>query len=196
MSARSRSLTRLPRKPGTWTRQLASCGFTPLPALVSRARPAVTQRIVEFFGCRLRNRHTRHAYAHAVARFFDTLANKRVHDLHRIRPTMVAAYIDDLERELARPSVKQHLAAIRMLFDWLVIGGALAKNPAASVRGPKFVVKCGKTPVLNAEQARQLLNAIDTGHVVGLRDRALIAVMLFGFARVGAVVDEGRGLLS
>jgi integrase/recombinase XerD len=143
---------------------------------------------VEFFACRIRNRNTRVAYAHAVARFFEALAAQRVRDLHRIRPTTVAAYIDQLEQVLAKPSVKQHLAAIRMLFDWLVIGGALAKNPAASVRGPKFVVKRGTTPVLNAQQARQLLDAIDTSHVVGLRDRALIALMLFSFARVGAVV--------
>jgi integrase len=82
--------------------------------------------------------------------------------------------------------VKQQLAAIRQMFDYLVTGGILAVNPAASVRGPKYVVRRGKTPVLSAEQARQLLDCIDPGKLSGLRDRALIRLMLFSFARVGA----------
>ena len=90
--------------------------------------------------------------------------------------------------DFAKPSVKQHLAAIRMLFDWLVTGGIVATNPAHAVRGPKHVVKRGKTPVLTAEEARALLDSIDTSTVVGLRDRALISVMTFTFARIGAVV--------
>ena len=84
--------------------------------------------------------------------------------------------------------MKQHLAAIRMLFDWLVTGQVVATNPAHSVRGPKHVVKTGKTTVLDAEQARKLLDSIDISTVVGLRDRALISVMTFAFARIGAVV--------
>jgi site-specific recombinase XerC len=87
-----------------------------------------------------------------------------------------------------KPSVKQHLAAIRMLFDWLVTGQIIATNPARAVRGPKHVVKTGKTTVLDAEQARRLLDSVDISTVVGLRDRALISVMTFAFARIGAVV--------
>src|SRR3954466_11899929 len=79
-------------------------------------------------------------------------------------------------------------SSIRMLFDWLVVGQVLAMNPAASVRGPKHVVKRGKTPVLDADQARTLLDSIDVGTLAGLRDRALIGVMVYSFARVGAVV--------
>ena len=84
--------------------------------------------------------------------------------------------------------MKQHLAAIRMLFDFLVTGGVLPFNPASSVRGPKLVVRRGKTPVLDDEQMQTLLDAIDTSTVVGLRDKALIAIMAYDFARVGAVV--------
>jgi hypothetical protein len=80
------------------------------------------------------------------------------------------------------------LAAIRMCFDWLVTGGVLATNPAHAVRGPKHVVKRGKTPVLTSDQARALLEGIDTSTLVGLRDRALIGVMTYAFARIGAVV--------
>jgi site-specific recombinase XerD len=106
--------------------------------------------------------------------------------LDQIGPVHVAAYIERLGKDLSRPSVKQQLAAIRMLFDWLVVGQVVPFNPASSVRGPRFTTKKGKTPVLSAEEARQLLDAIDTSSVVGLRDRALIGLMVFTFARVGA----------
>jgi integrase len=76
-----------------------------------------------------------------------------------------------------------------MLFDWLVVGQVLPSNPASSVRGPTHVVKRGKTPVLSREQARQLLDSIDTSTVIGLRDRALIGLMVYSFARVSAVVS-------
>jgi integrase/recombinase XerD len=76
----------------------------------------------------------------------------------------------------------------RMLFDWMVVGGILEMNPAASVRGPKYVIKKGKTPVLTPEEARLLLDSIDVTELFGLRDRALLAMMVYSFARVSAVV--------
>jgi site-specific recombinase XerC len=91
--------------------------------------------------------------------------------------------------QMAKPTVKQHLAAVRMCFDWLVTGGILTVNPAHAVRGPKHVVKRGKTPVLTTDQARVLLDSIDTSTLVGFRDRALIGVMTYAFARIGAVVS-------
>lgn len=101
---------------------------------------------------------------------------------------VVAAYIETLTGTHSKPTVKQHLAALRMLFDWLVTGQVIPANPAAAVRGPAHVVKRGKTPVLSADQARRLLDSIETDSVVGLRDRALIGVMVYSFARVSAVV--------
>jgi site-specific recombinase XerD len=86
----------------------------------------------------------------------------------------------------AAPTAKQHLAAIHMLFDWLVVGQVVPTNPAGSVRGPKYVVKQGKAPVLLGEEARRLLDSIKTETVVGLRDRALIALLVYTFARVSA----------
>jgi site-specific recombinase XerD len=100
----------------------------------------------------------------------------------------VAAYIEQLQGSISKPSVKQHLAAIRMLFDYLVVGQVVPFNPASSVRGPKYVAKKGETPVLSAEEARDLLDSIPTTTVVGLRDRALIGLMVYTFARVGAAV--------
>jgi integrase/recombinase XerD len=98
----------------------------------------------------------------------------------------IAAYIEDLGRTQSVPTVKQHLAAIRMMFDWLATGGILPFNPASAVRGPRHVVKRGKTPVLDPHEARQLLDSIDVSSPAGLRDRALIGLMVYTFARIGA----------
>jgi len=80
------------------------------------------------------------------------------------------------------------LAAVRHLFDWLVVGQVVPANPAASVRGPSHVVRQGKTPVLEPAEAQALLDAIDITTHAGLRDRALIALMVFSFARIGAAL--------
>ncbi len=131
------------------------------------------------------------AYARAVYQFMAWAEERRL-PLERLNPIFISVYIEQLQGYMAPPSVKQHLAAIRMLFDYLVIGQVVPHNPAASVRGPKHVVKKGKTPVLKASQARQLLDSIDTSTIVGLRDRAIIATMVYSFARVGAVVAMNK----
>jgi len=125
------------------------------------------------------------AYALAVRQFFDWCEERGL-ALEAIRPTTMATYIEQIGVEMAKPSVKQHLAAVRQLFDYLVTGGILPSNPAGAVRGPKYVVKRGKTPVLSADQARQLLDFIDATELSGLRDRALISVMVYSFVRVSA----------
>ena len=102
---------------------------------------------------------------------------------------MVAAYVEELGVTRSKPTVKQHLAAVKMLLDWMVTGQVIPVNPAASVRGPKHVVTKGLTPYLSAEDARTLLNSIEPSTLLGLRDRALIAVMTYSFARISAVLS-------
>ncbi|MGO9357807.1 MAG: tyrosine-type recombinase/integrase [Xanthobacteraceae bacterium] len=160
----------------------------PVPAVIGRAGQRASMRFVEFFTANIRNPNTRAAYARAVATFC-VWCEERGQDFLGVSPVAIAAYVEQLLADgLARPTVKQHLAAVRMLFDYMVTGGILPFNPAASVRGPKHVVKKGKTPVLTPEEARQLLDSIDVESDSGLRDRALIGVMVFSFARVSAVV--------
>jgi integrase/recombinase XerD len=159
-----------------------------VPVLVADAGEGAARRFLEFFAATIRNKNTRMAYYRAVVRFFAWCERHKIGELVAIEPLHVAAYIEELQRGFEKPSVKQHLAALRMLFDWLVTGGILATNPAHAVRGPKHVVKRGKTPVLTGEQARTLLDSIDTSTVVGLRDRALMSIMTFAFARIGAGV--------
>jgi site-specific recombinase XerD len=167
-------------------RELSRAGLENLPAIIGRAGEAAAWRFIEFFTASIRNKNTRAAYAHAVAQFFVWCEKHRIHSLEQIRPVVIAAYIET--HPAAAPTVKQHLAAIRMLFDFLVIGQVVPMNPASSVRGPKHVARRGKTPVLKADQARMLLDSIRTDSVVGLRDRALIGLMCFTFARVSAMV--------
>jgi site-specific recombinase XerC len=84
--------------------------------------------------------------------------------------------------------VKQQLAAIGMLLDWLITGQIIPHNPAAAVRGPKHVVRTGKMPVLDGKEWRKLLDAIPTETVSELGDRALIATLTYSFARIGAAL--------
>jgi site-specific recombinase XerD len=159
-----------------------------LPRIIADAGETASRRFLEFFAATIRNKNTRMAYYRAVCQFFAWCDHYKLGGIEDIEPLHVAAYIEQQLASYEKPTVKQHLAAIRMLFDWLVIGQVIAVNPATSVRGPKHVVKRGKTTVLTGEQARELLDSIDVSTLVGLRDRALISVMTFAFARVSAVV--------
>lgn len=151
------------------------------------------ERFLDFFTANIQNKHTRRAYYNAACKFSEFCAERGVTDLEYVKPVHVAGYIESLRVGFAKPTIKQHLAAIRMLFDWLVVGQVIDMNPAHAVRGPKHVVTKGRTPVLNREEARALLTSIDTSTLTGLRDRALIGIMIYTFARVGAVRQMNVG---
>ena len=136
----------------------------------------------------IRNPNTRLAYLAAVRRFAAWCERRGV-TLDRIEPVVVATHVEELSRTLSPANVKQHFAALRLLFDCLVAGQVLAFNPAGSVRGPRHVGKSGKTPVLSAQETRALLDGIDVSTLVGLRDRAFLGVLVYSFARVGASVS-------
>jgi site-specific recombinase XerD len=159
-----------------------------LPAIVLAAGEHGAYRFLEFFASNIRNPNTRAAYFYNVCEFFAWCQGRGVRALAEVRPHHVALYIERMTQTHAPPTTKQHLATIRMLFDWLVVGQIVPSNPAGSVRGPKYVVKQGKTPVLLGEEARRLLDSIKTDTVVGLRDRAFIALLVYTFARVSAAV--------
>ena len=159
-----------------------------LPSIVVAAGESAQIRFLEFFAASIRNANTRRAYAGAVGEFLIWCEGRGVASIMAVQPLHVAAYVEALSRSRSAPTAKQRLAAIRRLFDWLVIGQVIPTNPAASVRGPAHSVKRGKTPVLAPEEARALLDAIDVTTPIGLRDRALIGLMAFSFARVGAAL--------
>jgi integrase/recombinase XerD len=173
-----------------------------VPTLIAELGDNAAKRFLEFFTANIRNKNTRAAYARAVAQFL-ACCEQHGCTLRQVEPMLVAAYVEQLQQAKAKPTVKQHLAALRMLFDWLVTGHIIDANPATSVRGPKHVVRKGKTHVLSADDARTLLDGIPLKigpppkpdepdnrppNLIGLRDRALIAVMVFSFARISAVL--------
>ena len=159
-----------------------------LPRLITDAGEQATRRFLNFFTAEIENDNTRAAYYRAI-RQFDAWCSERKISLAQLEPFVVATYTKQMKDTKHPQTVKQHLAALRMLFDNLVVGQIIPNNPAASVKGPKYSTRKGKTPILTAEETRALLNSIDTSHVIGLRDRALIAAMVFSFARVSAVVN-------
>jgi site-specific recombinase XerD len=158
-----------------------------VPSVISDAGEQAAWRYIDFFTANIRNPNTRRAYSRACSQFF-AWCDDHGRSLATIRPFDVATYIEARQQTHSAPDVKQHLAAVRMLCDWLVTGQVLPTNPAAAVRGPKHVVKIGKTPVLDGDEWRRLVDAIPTETVRDLRDRALIATLTYGFARIGAAL--------
>lgn len=159
-----------------------------IPSVIVSQGERTQERFVTFFTDNIRNRHTREAYHRNACCFFQWVGKSGL-SFPEIKSFHVSAYIEHLLVEKSVPTVKQHLAAIRMLFDWLVIGQVIPANPAHAVRGPRHVVTEGVTPVLDREHVSRLFASFDTTSVIGLRDRAIIGVMAYTFARVEAVVS-------
>jgi integrase/recombinase XerD len=160
-----------------------------IPAIVSEAGPAARFAWEEFLFGRIRNEHTRRAYRRAILDFLGWCEDQGL-ELHQIAPRDVGIYLDGRTRSTA--SKKVDLAALRHFFDQLVTRHVVVMNPAASVRAERLVVVEGKTPEITVEQARALLASVDTSHTVGLRDRAIIATLIYTAARIGAVARLRR----
>ena len=171
----------------------AAGGGEALPAMVQAAGPAAAFAWDEFFTAGIRNAHTRRAYAHAVRRFL-AWAETQGHDLARLTPGQVGSYLDSLPGAI--PTRKLHLAALRGFFDVLVLRHVVILNPALSVKAERYAVVEGRTPEIPVEHARALLKSIDTTHAIGLRDRAVIGILIYTAARVGAVAGLKRGSLA
>jgi len=176
------------------TNQLASFQSLPalpagavVPAMVAACGEKAAWRYLEFFAANIRNPNTRAAYVRAASSFFAWCERMGL-VLPSIMPVHVAAWVETLTKAgRSAPTVKQHLAAVRMLFDWLVVGQVVPHNPAAAVRGPKHSMATGKTHMPSRDEAKALIAAIDTDSLMGLRDRALIGTLLYTFGRISAV---------
>jgi site-specific recombinase XerD len=162
---------------------------SPSAPSVFTARSEARTRLRDFFSSHIRNPNTRRAYREAVRQFSDFCAENGIGDLAQVEPIHVAAFVETQLKLHSKPTVKLRLAALRMLFDWMVVGQVIPTNPAHAVRGPKHSQRRGKTPVLQADEARTLIDAIDATSLPGLRDRALIGLMVYTFARVGAAIS-------
>lgn len=160
-----------------------------IPALLLAAGDGAKFAFEEFLYGQIRNPFTRRVYLRAVRQFAGWCEQREL-ELVRVTPADVAQHLDALP--VAPPTRKLHLSALRRFFDQLVLRHVILLNPALSVRGERYQVVEGKTPEISIEQARRLLRSIDISHVVGLRDRAVIAIMIYTAARVGAVAKLRR----
>lgn len=173
---------------GAASRSLAIRSDRRVP-LIWDAPVSVQRAFLEFFAASVRNPNTRIAYYRAARNFLDWAETRGLPSLRDIEPIHVAAWVEIELQRYSKATVKQQLAGLKMLFDWLVVRQVLAFNPAHSVRSPRQTIGKGKTPVLDPSEARQLLRSIDVSTAVGLRDRALIGTMLYTFGRIGAVLQ-------
>lgn len=173
-----------------WAPKTATKRESTLPVLVERAGSAAQFAWEEFIYGKIRNPHTRAAYERAIRRFLDHCHGLST-PLPSISPRDVGTYLDGLD--YAPATKKLHLSAIRHFFDTLVTRHVTMLNPAHSVRGDRLQVMEGKTPEITIPQARRLMQSLDSSHAVGLRDRAIIAIMIYTAARVGAVASLRRG---
>lgn len=161
-----------------------------VPTVIAEEGAAARFAWDTFFGGTYRNPHTRAAYKRSVTRFLKWLAPTQT-PLRAVTPGMIGGYLDALP--LAAPSKKLELAALRAFFDELCLRHVVMFNPAASVRGDKHRVVEGSTPEISPKQARELLDSIETTTIAGLRDKAVIACLIFTAARAGAVSGLNRG---
>ena len=159
---------------------------TAVPALIAARGDQAAWRYVDFFTANIRNPNTRRAYARAASDFLGWCEARGL-ALLTIQPSHVSTWVEQQSRAgQSAPTVKQQLAAVRMLLDWLVVGQVMPHNPAAAVRGPKYSIAKGKTHMPTRDEAKALLASIDTASLIGLRDRALIGMLLYTFARIEA----------
>jgi len=183
--------TRLPTVLG----QIAHPAVRRLPALIEAAGRVAAYAYDEFLEGELSNDNTRKAYRHAIDRFLAWSRNAGLR-LDGIMPAHLAGYIralrSDAGHPASKPTQKLHLAAIRHMFDRLVVRHVVPINPAASVRGPRYQVTEGLTPALSVAQARHVLASISTHSTAGTRDRAIIAILIYTAARAGAIARLRR----
>lgn len=177
-------------------RELATggSGAELLPAIVAAAGAKASKRYFEFFTVTIRNEHTRSNYFRACRVFFDWAEARRL-TLETIEPVHVAAYVesraksDDEKWHLSKTSLKQHMSALRMMFSYFTEKGVLTYNPAREVKTEKVRRTTGATPAYEVEDVARLLASFDSSNIVGMRDRALVGTMAFGFSRISAIVD-------
>lgn len=174
--------SKLPAKRSATSGELSTA--RDIPRIVTDAGNAARFAWEEFFFGKIRSQHTRRAYHRAVKNFLAWCEDRDL-PLAAISPADVGSHLDQLK--LAPASKKQVLAGLRHFFDGLVTRHAIALNPVASVRAERYQVIEGKTPEITVKQARILLQSIDTSDIVGLRDKSVIAILVYTAARVGAV---------
>lgn len=166
--------------------QLVRSKSETLPAMIEAAGAAGRFAWEEFLYGDIASEHTRKAYGRAVHQFLAWCeAEAGIVELSKVTPRLIRGYFDQHPGSAA--TKKQHLSALRHCLDLCVTRHVLFLNPALSVRGERLQVIEGKTPEISVKECRALLQSIETETVIGLRDRAIVATLIYTAVRVGAV---------
>jgi site-specific recombinase XerD len=158
-----------------------------LPEIIHRAGSNAVFAAQEFFAGKIRNPHTRRAYLKAITGFLKWAEEHGGGELGQIAPWHVGEYFEQLAGTTSIATRNARLSALRHFFDNMVNRHAIALNPARTVRGEKLDVMEGRTPEIPIAEVRKLLASIDTSHIVGLRDRAILAALIYTTSRRSAV---------
>lgn len=158
-----------------------------LPDIIRRAGANAVFAAQEFFAGMIRNPHTRRAYRKAITDFLSWAETHGGGELGQIAPWHVGEYFEELSERTSIATRNARLSALRNFFDNLVNRHAIALNPARTVRGEKLNVMEGRTPEIPIAEVRKLLATIDTSHIIGLRDRAILAALVYTVSRRAAV---------
>ena len=156
-----------------------------LPKVIKVAGPGSAFAYEEFLFGQIRNKHTRRAYTHAVHRFLDWCLKNNI-TLQQVRPRDVSDYFESLKK-LSIPSKKLHRSALNHFFDLQVKRHAVILNPVSSVKNERYEVGEGKTPEITVKDAKKLFRSISGSTLMGIRDRAILAVLAYSGSRIGAV---------
>jgi integrase/recombinase XerD len=134
---------------------------------------------VEWFR-NIRNPNTKRAYQNAIKDFMLFAGIKRPEEFRLVTPAHVIAWRDDLgERTLNGTTIRHRLAALSSLFQFLCDKNAVTHNPVKGVKRPRTETGEGKTPAIADHQARKLLVAPAEKSLKGIRDRAILATLLY-----------------
>ncbi|MBI1777703.1 MAG: tyrosine-type recombinase/integrase [Proteobacteria bacterium] len=177
-----------PVQPGPWRSWSSAAGMAALQRLLAEGESPFGKAFLETFAAGLGNANTRSAYEAALRRFTAWCRAKHIDDPALIGSEHARIYFEALCREVKPATARQHAAALHGAFGWLVAANALKYDPTRTIRGPRRAPSPARRPALSAAETRQLLQSIDTTTRIGLRDRALIALLVYGCARIGAVI--------
>ncbi len=166
--------------------------MTDLTPLCSRALTSPEfQRLAEVppettWFANISNPQTRRAYQSDLTQFIAFVGIQTPTEFRQVTRAHILAWRADLEKqELAGSTIRRKLAALASLFEYLCNQNAVTHNPVKGVKRPVVETQEGKTPALSNQQARQLLEAPPADTLKGVRDRAILSVLLYHGLRRG-----------
>jgi len=160
--------------------------LTDLSGTSESNREKTAETFLELLGARVRNPNTRSAYRVAWRSFLAFCSSRKL-ELEGVKAYHVGAWLD--QHPGSRSTQRQHLAAVRLLFDHLMLRGVVEYNPAARARPPRLVRETSHTPVFEEAEIVAFLDSISLNSLKDIRDKAIFCVLLYSWCRVSALIN-------